>query len=379
MASGCPEGSGSLGENWVPSPELLEERELLSGLVDGLSNLAAGAPGEEATVVPDPGAEGPPAVVVPPAEVPVRAAAAQAPAIVSTQAPAPTAQSPASVGHATAPGTEAVDTLLAKLAVAGESHADSTAGAVVQGPTASHAADAKAAEAHAVPAPAAGSVSAHDTGTAGGRVDGGASTDLDLELPPTDEESVQPPMTSETPSVEHSAGTVEQDTAVPEDHRFEEGEASTEAGAPTERSLLPSAGDHAEPNPSGVVAELETPQVRPAGEVTIVKQAGAGAEPEARADELVSRVSQLFDLVPNWPGVDHDALEGAARSVVADGAPSGSDPPDAVSTQDVTTWATALAGTAVGFGIDRRDLGLQTRDTADAPADEEVELTRSFT
>jgi hypothetical protein len=124
---------------------------------------------------------------------------------------------------------------------------------------------------------------------------------------------------------------------------------------------------------------LETPQARPAGEVTIVKREGAVAEPEARADELVSRVSQLFDLVPNWPGVDHDALEDAARSVVADGAPSGSDPPDAVSTQDVTTWATALAVTAVGFGIDRRDLGLQTRDTADAPADEEVELTRSFT
>jgi hypothetical protein len=366
-----------LGENWVPSPELLEERELLSGLVDGLSNLAAGAPGEEAAVVPDPGAEEPPAVVVPPAEVPVRAAAAQAPAIVSTQAPAPTAQSPASVGHATAPGTEAVDTLLAKLAVAGESHADSTAGAVVQGPTASHAADAKAAEAHAVPAPAAGAVSAHDTGTAGGRVDGGASTDLDLEVLPTDEESVQPHMTSETPSVEHSAETVEQDTAVPEDHRFEEGEAPTEAGALTERSLLPSAGDHAEPNPSGVVAELGTPQVRPAGEVTIVKQ--AEPEAEAKADELVSRVSQLFDLVPNWPGVDHDALEDAARSVVADGAPSGSDLPDVVSTQDVTTWATALAGTAVGIGIARHELGLQNRDTADAPADEEVELTRSFT
>ncbi len=377
MASGCPEGSGSLGENWVPSPELLEERELLSGLTGGLSDLAAGAPGGEAAVVPDPGAEEPPAVVVPPTEVPVRAAAAQAPAIVSTQAPAPTAQSPASMGHATAPGTEAVDTLLAKSAVAGESHADSTAGAVVQGPTTSHAADAKAAEAHAVAAPAAGAVSAHDTGTAGGRVDGRASTVHDLEVLPTDEESVRPHMTSETPSVEHSAKTVEQDTAVCEDHRFEEGKAPTGAGALTDRSLLPSAGDHAEPNPSGVVAELGPPQVRPAGEVTIVKQ--AEAEAEARADELVSRVSQLFDLVPNWPGVDHDALEDAARSVVADGAPSGSDLPDVVSTQDVTNWATALAGTAIGFGIARHELGLQNHDTVDAPAGEEVELTRSFT
>ena len=369
MASGCPEGSGSLGENWVPSPELLEERELLSGLTDGLSDLAAGAPGEEAAVVPDPGAGEPPAVVVPPTEVPVRAAAAQAPAIVSTQVPASTARSPASVGHATAPGTKAVNTLLAKFAGAGESHADSTAGAVVQGPTASHAADAKAAEAH--------SVLAHDTGTAGGRVDGGASTDHDIDFLPTDEEYVQPHMTSETPSVEHSAETVEQDMAVSEDHRFEEGEAPTEAVALTERSLLPSAGDRAEPNPSGVVAELETPRVRPASEVTIVKQ--AEPEAEAKADELVSRVSQLFDLVPNWPGVNHDALEDAARSVVADGAPSGSDLHDVVSTQDVTTWATALAGTAVGFGIARHELGLLNRDTADAPADEEFELTRSFT
>src|SRR5262245_62192176 len=69
MASGCPEGSGSMGDDWVPSAELLEERELLSGLLDGLSDMAAAAPFEEAAVVPDPGAEEPPAVVVPPVEV----------------------------------------------------------------------------------------------------------------------------------------------------------------------------------------------------------------------------------------------------------------------------------------------------------------------
>src|SRR5689334_13353999 len=122
MASGGPEGSGSMGDGWVPSPELLEERELLSGLLDGLADLAAGAPVEEAAVVPDPVAEEPPAVVVPPAGVSASAVAAQAPA----SAPASLAADSSAEAPA-APGAEAVDSLLANVADGTASHADSAA------------------------------------------------------------------------------------------------------------------------------------------------------------------------------------------------------------------------------------------------------------
>ena len=84
---------------------------------------------------------------------------------------------------------------------------------MVTGPTATHAAGSKAAEAHAVPA--------HGAGTAEGRVDGGASTDPEYEFSPTDEESVQPHMTAETSSGEHSAETVEPEMPTHEDNQPE--------------------------------------------------------------------------------------------------------------------------------------------------------------
>ena len=461
MASERLEGSGSMGDDWAPSPELLEERELLSGLLGGLSDLVAGAPVEEVAVVPDPGAEGPPAVVVPPAEVSASAVAAQAPTSVlaslaadssaealaaspaapnvsvpvvaavssigvpaggesapasspgapiapaivgtaerasnpaltagSSHAPALTTEMPATLGHSTAPGAEAVDSLLAKVADASESHGDSTVvdsakapavepGTVVKGPTARHAADSKAADAHAaaegearvgadvaaarangpaaapeghaVNAPAAGSVSAHGAGMAEGRVDGRVSTDREYEFSPADEEAAQPHMMAEVSSGERTAETVGPDMPTLEDNQPEEAE------APIERSLVQPDGDHTASDPSGVGAKHETTKALQGGEVRIV-------EPAEAEEELVSRISQLFDLVPNWPGVDLDALEGAARSQVEDGAQFGADLVDGVSTHDVSCWVTATASTAIGFGIARRELGLQIRDTAD--------------
>ena len=105
-------------------------------------------------------------------------------------------------------------------------------------------------------------------------------------------------------------------------------------------------------DPSWVVPSPRPPRALQAGEVGVVEQ----AEPKAgaKAHKLVSRVSQLFDLVPNWPGVDLDVLEDAARSQVEDGAQSGADLVDMVSTHDVSCWVTATAGTAIGFGIARR-------------------------
>jgi hypothetical protein len=198
------------------------------------------------------------------------------------------------------------------------------------------------------------------------RVDGGGSTDHEYEFSPTDEEAAQPHMMEEVSSGERTVETVEQDMPTLEDNQPEEAE------APIERSLVQSAGDHTASDPSWVGAEHETTKALQAGEVRIVEQAEA-------EEELVSRVSQLFDLVPNWPGVDLDALEDAARSQVEDGAQFGADFVDVVSTHDVLCWVTATAGTAVAFGIARRELGLQARDTADSSSDEEVELCWSFT
>lgn len=435
MASERPEGSGSMGDGWTPSPELLEERELLSGLLDGLSELAAGAPVEEAAAGLDPGAEEPPAVIAPPAEVSAIAAVSspEAPAAAasssssgvpmasaissaaqSASTSAPTAASnpgpgltngmPAAVEHATAPGAEAVDSLLAKAAVESGSHAGSAAvesGAVVEGPTARHAVDAKAAEAHAaaggqaqvstdvaaaratgpeaglgtqaVNAAAVGSVSAHDAGMAESWVDGRASTDSELEFSPADEEAAQPHMMTEAPSGERTEEAAQQEMPTLEDNQSEAAE------PPIERSLVQSAGAHAASRPSWVGAEAETMSAVQPGEVRIAEQATVKVGARA-GEELVSRVAQLFDHVPNWPGVDLDALEDAARSLVEEGAQSGADFVDVVSTHDVASWMTATAGTAVGFGIARRELGLQTRDTVDGPpTDEDAELAWSPT
>jgi hypothetical protein len=441
MASERPEGSGSMGDNWAPSPELLEERELLSGLLAGLSDLAAGAPVEEAAVGPDPGAEEPPAVVVPPPEMSASGVAAQAPAsvlashaadssikawttssaapgasvsVVATVstigAPAGSEATPASsTGAATAPGAEAIDSLLAKVAVENESHADSTAvnsaratagepGALVEGSTATHAADsradqahaataesearvgadvaaaratgpASALKAHAVNAPAAGAISAHDAGMAESRVDGKVNTAPEFEVAPTAEEAAQPHILAEVSSGRRQEDAVEQEMPTFEDNQSEE------AKAPIERSLLPSAGDHKASDTNWVDAEdaeHETSETLQAGAVRIVEQVESG-------EGLVSRVSQFFDGVPNWPGVDLDAFEDAARTQVKDSAQFGMDLDDMVSTQSVSILVTATIGTAVGFGIARRELGLQARNADDGPTNGETELCWSFT
>jgi hypothetical protein len=408
MASERPEGSGSMGDDWVPSTEMLEERELLSGLVDGISDLAAGPPVEEAAAGPDPVAEEPPAVVAPLAAAMVgtaESAATPAPTAASSQAPALTNPMPIAAAHSTPPGAEAVDSLLARAAVESGSHADAARapaaepGAAVNGPTATHAADSKAAaahaaaegearlgadvaaaraadpasspapRAHAVNAPNAESSSAHGAEMAESWVDGREGSYRELEFTPTDEEAAQPHMTAEVSSGEHTVETVEHEMPELEDNQSEVAE------APIERSLVQSASDQTAPAPSWVGAEQETTRVLQAGEAGIVEQAGAGVGAD---DELVSRVSQLFDLVPNWPGVDLDALEDAARTQVEDGSQFGSDIVDVVSTRDVSSCVTAAAGAAVGIGIARRELGLQTRDAGDGPTDEEAELGGSF-
>lgn len=355
MASERPDSSGSMGDGWTPSPELLEDRELLSGVVDGLTDLAAAAPVEEAAVVPNPGAE-PPAVVAPPAEVSASAVAAQAPA----SALASHAAESAAVEHATAPGAEAVDSLLAHVAVKSQSHTHAVSegeARVSADVTAARATEpAPAPGTHAVNAPATGSVSAHDGGTAASWVGAENSTESELEFSPTDEDAAQPHMMADVSSGERAAETVVQDMPTLNDNQSEEAE------APIERSLIQSPEDHPASVPSLVSAEHETARDLQAGAVTIV-------EPAESKPELASRVSQLFDQVPNWPGVDLDALEDAARSRVADGA----DSVDVVSTHDASCWAATTAGTAVGLGIARRELGLQTRDTVDGPADDEVE------
>jgi hypothetical protein len=478
MASESSRSSGSAGEDWVPSAEQLENRELLSGLLDGLSDLAATARAEEAAAVPDPGVDEPPAVVVPPAEAspsdvvghasahlgsslapngateapepspavpgvsglaevdgssmgasgvgegahapspaaPIASAVAGAAVNVSTprsaadssQATAVTAATPAAAEHATAPGAEAIDALLGKVAVDRDAHASSPAvnsartsgvesGSVVQSPAAQHSAGPKAAEALAaqnsgaristegpsadvtgsaptardVQAPHARSVSAHDAGMVEGRADHGASPECEFDCLPTGEGAAHPQMMDGVSPGEHARGPVEVENVGLELHSHEENQ-HEEAKAPIERSLLSSTGRHTAADPSWVRAEQATTQAPHSGEIKIVEQ-------HQTQEDLVSRVSQLFDLVPNWPGVDLDAVEDAARSVAHDGAQRGVELVMRVSTQDASCWVTAMAGTVIGSGIAQHELGLQTRDTAEAPTSEEVERGWSAT